>query len=130
MRSALEIAASAGSVRLPIRRTAPGVLAGLVAGGVGVAFGRAWRLHRFTGACTPVLDSTVLAGGAPGQFLLLARRLDTWSAFCSLCLLAVNTISAPLLALRGLSRTVARQALFRVDAAVSLRQWQGRGVAT
>jgi nicotinamide mononucleotide transporter len=103
----------------PIRRTAPPLLAALLGAGIAVALSYAWLLHRFTDAYAPVLDSMVLIGSALGQFLLVARRLETWW-----CWLFVNTISVPLLAVRGLHLTAALYTLFWLNAAVSLRAWQ------
>jgi nicotinamide mononucleotide transporter len=103
----------------PIQRSDRRLLAALLAGGVAVALGYGWLLHRFTDAYAPVLDSMVLVGSALGQFLLVARRLETWW-----CWLAVNTISVPLLAVRGLYLTAALYVLFWINAVVSLRHWR------
>jgi nicotinamide mononucleotide transporter len=103
----------------PIRRSDPGLLAVLGAGGVAVALGYGWLLHRFTDAYAPVLDSTVLVFSVLGQLLLVARRLETWW-----CWLAVNTLSVPLLASRGLLLTAGLYTLFWINALVSLRHWR------
>jgi nicotinamide mononucleotide transporter len=115
-----------GSTRaeLPIRTTGAGGLALLGAAGLGVALGYGWLLHRFTDAYAPVLDAVVLAFSVLGQFLLVARRVESWW-----CWLIVNTIAVPLYAARGLDLTAALYAVFWVNAVISLRRWRRLVVA-
>jgi nicotinamide mononucleotide transporter len=110
----------AGSaVELPIRRTRASWMGLLAAAGVVVTLGYGWLLHRFTDAYAPVLDSVVLVFSVLGQFLLVARRLETWW-----CWLLVNTIAVPLYCARGLYLTAALYVVFWVNAIVSLRRWR------
>jgi nicotinamide mononucleotide transporter len=104
---------------LPIRTTEAAHLIGLGSSGVLVAAGYGWLLHRFTNAYAPALDSVVLVGSVLGQFLLVARRLETWW-----CWLLVNTIAVPLYGARGLYLTAVLYAAFWVNAALSLRRWR------
>lgn len=102
-----------------VRATDMASLALLGAGGLVVALGYGWLLHRFTDAYAPRLDSVVLVFSVLGQFLLVARRLETWW-----CWLMVNTIAVPLYTVRGLYLTAALYTLFWLNALVSLRRWQ------
>jgi nicotinamide mononucleotide transporter len=103
---------------LPIRRTKFLLLAIQLTGGVIVALGYGWLLHRFTNAYAPFLDSFILAFSVLGQFLLMGRRVENWW-----CWLLVNTIAVPLYAVRGLRLTALLYAIFWVNAVVSLRRW-------
>jgi nicotinamide mononucleotide transporter len=109
---------------LPIRKTETAQLIRLGSSGVLVAAGYGWLLHHFTDAYAPTLDSVVLVFSVLGQFLLVARRLETWW-----CWLLVNTISVPLYGARGLYLTAALYAVFWVNAALSLRRWRRAVVA-
>jgi nicotinamide mononucleotide transporter len=104
---------------LPIRTTAAGHLALMGGGGVVVALGYGWLLHRFTDAYAPIIDSVVLVASVLGQLLLVARRYESWW-----CWLLVNTIAVPLYATRGLYVTAALYLVFWVNAVVSLRRWR------
>jgi nicotinamide mononucleotide transporter len=103
---------------LPIRRTKFPFLAIQFAGGVIVALGYGWLLHRFTNAFSPFLDSFILAFSVLGQFLLMGRRLENWW-----CWLLVNTIAVPLYTVRGLRVTALLYAVFLINALISLRRW-------
>jgi nicotinamide mononucleotide transporter len=109
----------------PVRPTRAAGMAQLGVGGVVVALGYGWLLHRFTDAYAPMLDSVVLVFSVLGQFLLVARRLETWW-----CWLMVNTIAVPLYTVRGLYVTAALYALFWLNALVSLRRWRRLAVRT
>jgi nicotinamide mononucleotide transporter len=104
---------------LPIRRMKFPLLAIQLAGGVIVALGYGWLLHRFTNAYAPFLDSFILAFSVLGQFLLMGRRIENWW-----CWLLVNTIAVPLYAVRGLRVTALLYAIFWVNAVVSFRRWR------
>lgn len=106
-------------VELPIRRTRASRMGLLAAAGVVVALGYGWLLHRFTDAFAPVLDSVVLVFSVMGQFLLIARRLETWWFW-----LLVNTIAVPLYCARGLYITAALYVVFWVNAILALRRWR------
>jgi nicotinamide mononucleotide transporter len=103
---------------LPIRRTKFPLLTIQLAGGVVVALGYGWLLHRFTNAYAPFLDSFILAFSVLGQVLLMGRRIENWW-----CWLFVNTIAVPLYAVRGLRLTALLYAIFWVNAVVSVRRW-------
>jgi nicotinamide mononucleotide transporter len=110
---------------LPVRTTAPAALAAmtLAAGLVAGAYG--WLLSRHTNAYAPFLDSLVLTFSVLGQLLLVRRRYESWW-----CWLAVNTISVPLYASRGLILTAGLYALFWVNAIVALIRWRRLLTAT
>lgn len=109
----------------PIATTPARELALLGAAGTAVALGYGWLLHRFTDAYAPVADSFVLAFSVLGQFLLMARRVETWW-----CWLVVNTVAVPLFASRGLYLTAALYAGFWLNAVISLRHWRRVSAAT
>ena len=105
--------------QLPVRRTSPAVVAGLLAGAAAVAAGYGCVLRRFTDAYAPFLDSIVLAFSVLGQFLLMGRRYESWW-----CWLLVNTIAVPLYVSRGLHVTAALYAAFWLNAVVALVRWR------
>jgi nicotinamide mononucleotide transporter len=105
--------------QLPVRRTAPAVVAGLLVSATVVAAGYGWVLHRFTDAYAPFLDSVVLAFSVLGQFLLMGRRYESWW-----CWLLVNTIAVPLYLSRGLNVTAALYSVFWLNAVVALVRWR------
>jgi len=104
---------------LPVRRTQPKAIAGLLVTGAAAAAGYGWLLHRFTAAYAPFLDSVVLAFSVLGQFLLMGRRYESWW-----CWLFVNTIAVPLYFSRGLQVTAVLYAAFWVNAIVALVRWR------
>ena len=86
----------------------------------------AWSWPWATAGCstasrTPLRRSRFGGAGVQrvGQFLLVARRLETWW-----CWLLVNTIAVPLYGARGLYLTAALYVVFWVNAIVSLRRWR------
>jgi nicotinamide mononucleotide transporter len=105
--------------QLPVRRTRPRSLTGMLAAGAGVAAVYGWLLHRFTNAYAPFLDSVVLAFSVLGQLLLMHRRYESWW-----CWLLVNTIAVPLYLTRGLTVTALLYAAFWVNALVALFRWR------
>jgi nicotinamide mononucleotide transporter len=104
---------------LPVRFSAPGLLAASGAAAAAVALGYGYLLLRFTDAYAPFLDSVVLAFSVLGQLLMMERRVENWWAW-----LLVNTIAVPLYASRGLAVTAVLYAAFWVNAAVSLLKWR------
>lgn len=108
-----------GGGQLPVRRVRPAMAAGLFAAAAIVAAGYGWLLHRFTDAYAPFLDSVVLAFSVVGQFLLMARRYESWW-----CWLLVNTIAVPLYFSRGLHVTAVLYAAFWVNAMIALVRWR------
>jgi len=109
----------AGGNALPVRRTRPAALAGMLVGGVAVTAAYGWLLHRFTDAYAPFVDSAVLAFSVVAQLLLMRRRYETWWFW-----LLVNTISVPLYLSRGLTLTAVLYAAFWVNAVVALAGWR------
>ena len=105
--------------QLPVRFSAPGLLAGSGFAATLVAIGYGWLLWRFTDAYAPFLDSIVLAFSVLGQLLMMERRVENWWAW-----LLVNTIAVPLYASRGLYVTSVLYAAFWINAVVSLRKWR------
>ena len=112
-------ARGAAGVELPIARTRPATLAGLAAAAVAVTLGYGLVLARFTDAYAPFVDSLVLALSVLAQFLLMARRLETWW-----CWLAVDSVAVPLYLARDLRLTAVLYAAFWVNALVALRHWR------
>lgn len=104
---------------LPVRRTRPAALAGMLAGGVAVTGAYGWLLHRFTDAYAPFVDSAVLSFSVVAQLLLMRRRYETWWFW-----LLVNTVSVPLYLSRGLALTAVLYAAFWVNAVVALVRWR------
>jgi len=109
---------------LPVRRSRWTTVVPLSAAGIVVALSYGRLLHRFTDAYAPYADSVVLAFSMLGQFLLMARRVETWW-----CWLIVNTIAVPLYCSRGLFLTAALYGVFWANAVISLRLWQRLAVA-
>lgn len=104
---------------LPIRTTPGRWLAVAVVAGSGFALAYALLLHHFTDAYAPGPDSVVLSFSIVSQFLLVARRVETWWGW-----LEVDTIAVPLYLSRGLTLTALLYAGFWVNALVSLRHWR------
>ena len=104
---------------LPVTRVPLRHALGLAFGGMAVAAGYGWLLHRFTDAYAPFVDSLVLSFSVLGQFLLVGRRLENWP-----CWLFVNTLSVPLYASRGLYLTAALYAAYWANALVAWRHWR------
>ena len=104
---------------LPVRRTRPLAMAGLLALGALAALGYGWILHRYTNAYAPFVDSAVLAFSVLAQLLLMRRRYESWW-----CWLLVNTIVSPLYLTRGLTVTAALYVLFWINAVVALVRWR------
>ncbi|MFZ1985905.1 MAG: nicotinamide riboside transporter PnuC [Desulfatitalea sp.] len=103
----------------PIRRSRTASIARLFALAIFVALLYGTLLYRLTDAYAPFLDSVVLAFSVLGQFLLVARRIETWW-----CWLLVNTIAVPLYASRGLYLTALLYSGFWVNALVAHAHWR------
>ena len=103
---------------MKVRHTRPKVIVGLAALGALVTAGYGALLHTLTDAAAPFLDSIVLAFSVLGQFLLVARRVESWW-----CWLLVNTVAVPLFFSRGLYVTAGLYAVFWINAAISLPHW-------
>jgi nicotinamide mononucleotide transporter len=103
----------------PVRYSRVAQMGGLAALAVVVAIGNGWLFRRFTNAAAPFVDSTVLAFSVLAQFLLMARRVESWW-----CWLIVNTISVPLFAWKDLRITAVLYTVYWVNAVISLRHWR------
>jgi nicotinamide mononucleotide transporter len=95
----------------PITRSTPTTLAYLVLAAVGVTAAYGHLLHRYTDAYLPYVDSAVMALSVVAQCLLMLRKLETWPWW-----LAVNTLSVPLFASRGLWLTAGLYAAYWFNA--------------
>lgn len=93
-----------------------------VAMGVAVAYGL--LLQRFTNAFAPGIDSAILTISVLGQWLLIARRIETWW-----CWILANTLAVPLYFARGLHVTAVLYVLFLFNAWLSLRYWRQQMLA-
>jgi nicotinamide mononucleotide transporter len=104
---------------LPVRLTGTYAFAGCLVGGVSVAAGYGWLLHKYTDAYAPFADSSVLALSVLAQLLLMDRRYESWW-----CWLAANSVSVPLFLARGLNLTALLYTVFWVNALVALVRWK------
>ena len=104
---------------LPVRRTRPLPLVGMLVAGTLASAVYGWLLHRFTDAYAPFLDSVVLAFSVLGQLLLMGRRYESWW-----CWLLVNSIAVPLYLTRGLTVTAVLYTAFWINAIVALIRWR------
>jgi nicotinamide mononucleotide transporter len=84
-----------------------------------VATGYGYLLWRFTDAYAPFIDSLVLTMSVAAQFMLMARKYETWHLW-----LLVNTISVALFASRGLWITALLYAAFWVNAVTAMIHWR------
>lgn len=103
----------------PITRAAPALLAGCAAGAALVTLIYGGLLHRYTDAYLPFIDASVLALSVVAQCLLMQRKLEAWPWW-----LAVNTISVPLFASRGLWLTAALYACYWRNAWYGWWRWR------
>lgn len=106
---------------LPTTRSKPRLLLLVVPAGVLTTAAYGALLFHFTDAYAPYVDSAVLVFSVIAQFLLMWRKLETWSFW-----LLVNTISVPLFASRDLYLTAGLYALYWVNALVSWFFWRKR----
>jgi len=112
--------AAGGVARVrPVTRASARTLAAMAAAALAVTAGYGAMLHRFTDAYMPYADAAVLALSVAAQCLLMQRKLENW-----LFWLAVNTISVPLFASRGLVLTAALYAAYWVNAWYGLWRWR------
>lgn len=79
----------------------------------------ATMLHLYTNAYLPYVDALVMTLSIIGQLLLMRRDIETW-----LFWIAVNVISVPLYASKGLYLTAALYAGFLVNAIISYYHWK------
>jgi nicotinamide mononucleotide transporter len=104
------VAVSHASRRLVVAACALGLLVTVGYGGL---------LYRFTNAFAPFADSAVLGFSVMGQWLLIKRRVESWSFW-----LLVNVLAVPLFASRELYLTAVLYAAYLINALVSWRHWQ------
>ncbi len=103
----------------PVTRASPRTLAWMALAAAAVTAGYGALLHRYTDAFMPFVDAAVLALSVVAQCLLMQRRIDTWPAW-----LAVNTLSVPLFAVRGLQLTAGLYALYWLNAWYGWWHWR------
>lgn len=108
----------------PVTRTAPATLAWMALAAVAVTAGYGSLLHRYTDAYLPYVDSAVLGLSVVAQCLLMLRKLETWPWW-----LAVNTLSVPLFASRGLWLTAALYTAYWFNAGYGWWRWRREVVA-
>ncbi|WP_374434480.1 nicotinamide riboside transporter PnuC [Inhella sp.] len=94
------------------------VLAGVLLA-VAVCVGYGGLLQALTDAWMPFVDAAVLGLSVVAQWLLMQRKLATWGFW-----LAVNTLSVPLFASRGLTLTAVLYAAFWVNALYGYWHWR------
>ena len=107
-----------GSER-PVTRSSPRQVGIFAAVAVAAALAYGGLLYRFTNAYAPFMDSLVLAFSVLAQFLLMARKVESWWGW-----LLVNTLAVPLFASRHLWLTAAFYAAYWINAAIALRHWR------
>ncbi len=107
------------AVARPITNTAPVLLMWMVTAAATVTLTYGWLLHRFTDAYMPFVDAGVLALSVVAQCLLMQRKLETWSWW-----LAVNTVSVPLFASRGLWLTAGLYGAYWFNAWYGWWRWR------
>ncbi|MEY2686872.1 MAG: hypothetical protein RL375_1070 [Pseudomonadota bacterium] len=108
-----------GDVVRPITRAALPALVAMAGAAVVVTLAYGGLLHRFTDAYMPFVDAAVLAMSVVAQCLLMQRKLETWPWW-----LAVNTLSVPLFASRGLWLTAAIYAAYWCNAWYGWWTWR------
>ncbi len=116
-------AAARGSGAAPVQRrvtrATPRSLAWMAAAALAVCLGYGALLHRFTDAYLPFVDAAVLGLSVIAQCLLMQRKLETWPWW-----LAVNTLSVPLFASRGLHLTAVLYAVYWCNAWYGWWRWR------
>ncbi len=107
-----------GGAPLPVRRTRPAEWAWLA---VGVVFATAilgLLLDRYTDSPVPWWDATVTALSLAATYGQARKLLESWWLW-----IAVDVLSIPLYAIRGLYPTAALYGVFLVLCVVGLRAW-------
>jgi nicotinamide mononucleotide transporter len=105
---------------LSVQRTTTPMIAAYLAIAVAVALAYGWLLNSYTNAYAPLADATVLTLSVVAQFLLMARRYESWWFW-----LAANSIAAPLFLARGLNITALLYIAFWINSIVALVRWRG-----
>lgn len=105
---------------LPITRVSPyTVILILMPLAIATALAYGTLLARTTDAHFPVIDSFVLTFSVAAQFLLMARKLETWIFW-----IIVDIIAVPLFASRGLYLTSFVYVLFLGNAVYGFMNWR------
>ena len=110
--------ADATGGELPITRVSLLDAAGLTALAILAAAGYGWLLQAWTDAANPFIDSTVLALSILAQFLMVARKIETWPVW-----FVVDCIAVPLYGSKGLWLTAAVYAFFLVLVVMGWMRW-------
>ena len=115
--------AGAGVARAerPVTRARADTLAWMALAAVAVMLGYGELLHRFTDAYMPHVDAAVLALSVVAQCLLMMRQIENWAFW-----IAVNTLSVPLFASRGLTLTAVLYAAYWFNAWYGLWRWRSQ----
>jgi len=103
---------------LPITRVSWLNAGGLTALAILAAAGYGWLLQAWTDAANPFIDSTVLALSILAQFLMVARKIETWPVW-----FVVDCIAVPLYGSKGLWLTAAVYAFFLVLVVMGWMRW-------
>jgi len=103
----------------PVTRARASTLTWMVLAAAVVTLGYGALLHRFTDAYAPYVDSAVLALSVVAQFLLMRRQIESWAFW-----IAVNTLSVPLYASRGLQLTAVLYAAYWFNAWYGGWRWR------
>ncbi len=113
--------AHAGAARAerPVTRARATTLAWMALAAAAVTLGYGALLHRFTDAYAPYVDSAVLALSVVAQCLLMQRQIESWVFW-----IAVNTLSVPLYASRGLELTAVLYAAYWFNAWYGWWRWR------
>lgn len=106
-------------VERPVTRASARALGVMGVAALVVTASYGFLLHRFTDAYMPYVDAAVLALSVVAQCLLMRRQVETWPGW-----LAVNTLSVPLYASRGLWLTAVLYAAYWVNAWYGWARWR------
>lgn len=103
----------------PVSRASTRSLAVMAIAAIVVTVAYGALLHRFTDAYMPFVDAGVLSLSVVAQLLLMQRKVQTWYWW-----IAVNTLSVPLFASRGLWLTSALYSVYWFNAWYGLWRWR------
>jgi len=117
----LHAGASVARAERPVTRARAQMLAWMALAATAVTIGYGALLHRFTDAYMPYVDAAVLALSVVAQCLLMRRQIENWAFW-----IAVNTLSVPLFASRGLTLTAVLYAAYWFNAWYGLWRWRGQ----
>ena len=117
----LHAGTGAARAERPVTRARAATLAWMALAALAVTVGYGALLHRFTDAYMPYVDAAVLALSVVAQCLLMRRKVENWVFW-----IAVNTLSVPLFASRGLTLTAVLYAAYWFNAWYGLWRWRGQ----